>query len=245
MKTVRGLASTDVRRGRGTTFSSGTVSVGVTDVPDPHGDQPVERTGVQPAEANASVVLVHGRGARARGMLDFAQEIHRDDVHYVAPQAARGTWYPQSFMAPVEANEPYLTSALDRLATVLDDLNGAGIPPEHVVLLGFSQGACLTSEYAARNARRYGGVVALSGGLIGPDGTEFEYDGSMGGTPAFLGCGDQDPHIPVERVEETALVFANRDADVEKRIYEGMGHGVIPDEIEYVRELVGNVASRD
>ncbi|WP_290816404.1 alpha/beta fold hydrolase [Halovivax sp.] len=217
----------------------------MTDEPDPHGDQPDERAGVEPAEANAAVVLVHGRGARARGMLDFAEEIDRDDVHYVAPQAARGTWYPQSFTAPIESNEPHLSSALDRLATVLDDLLGEEIPPERTVLLGFSQGACLASEYAARNARRYGGLVVLSGGLIGPEGSEFEYDGSMDGTPVFLGCGDRDPHIPVERVEETALVFANRDADVEKRIYEGMGHGVIPDEIEYVRELVGDVAARD
>ena len=217
----------------------------MTDESDPHGDQPVERIGAAPAEANAAVVLVHGRGARARGMLDFAEEIYRDDVHYVAPQATRGTWYPQSFMAPVESNEPHLTSALGRLTTVLDDLLDAGVPTERVVLLGFSQGACLASEYAARNARRYGGVVALSGGLIGPEGTEFEYDGSMGGTPVFLGCSDQDPHIPVERVEETARVFRNHDADVETRIYEGMGHGVIPDEIEYVRELVGTVASRE
>lgn len=210
---------------------------------DPHRNQPVERAGADLADASAAVVMAHGRGARARGMLDFANEIDRDDVAYLAPQAERGTWYPQSFMAPIESNEPALSSALRKLESVLETVEEGGVPPERTVLLGFSQGACLSTEFAARNAGRYGGVVALSGGLIGPEGTPREYDGSMDGTPVFLGCADNDPHIPVDRVEESAEVFRNLDAEVEKRIYEGVGHTVLEDELEYVRDLVDRVAS--
>ncbi len=214
----------------------------------PHSGQQIERAGVSLDEAAAAVILVHGRGARARGMLGLAEEIDRDDVAYLAPQAARGTWYPNSFLAALESNQPYLDSALGLLEDVLEETttdDGDGcVPLERTVLLGFSQGGCLATEYAARNADRYGGVVALSGGLIGPEGTPREYDGSMDGTPVFVGCGDQDPHIPVERVEETARVFEELEADVEKRIYEGVGHTVLEDELEYVRELVDGVAER-
>lgn len=220
--------------------------------PDPHGDQPVERAGADFADAAAAMVLVHGRGARASGMLDLATEIGRDDVAFVAPQAQRGSWYPNSFLADLEDNQPHLDSALallDRLVADLtagdvgdDEAGGDGIPLDRIVLLGFSQGGCLATEYAARNADRYGGVVALSGGLIGPEGTPREYDGSMARTPVFVGCGDRDPHIPVDRVEETARVFEGLGADVEKRIYEGVGHTVLEDELEYVRDLVGSVA---
>ncbi|WP_394741409.1 alpha/beta hydrolase [Natronococcus roseus] len=212
---------------------------------DPHGGQSIERAGANLADASAAMILVHGRGARARGMLGLADEIGRDDVAYLAPQAARGTWYPNSFLADLESNQPHLESALGLLGDVLEEVttdDGDGsVPLERTVLLGFSQGGCLATEYAARNADRYGGVVALSGGLIGPEGTPRAYEGSMAGTPVFVGCGDQDPHIPVERVEETARTFEELEADVEKRIYEGVGHTVLEDELEYVRELVGNV----
>lgn len=210
---------------------------------DPHRETAIERTGPPLEDADAAVVLVHGRGARAHGMLDFANEIDHDGVVYLAPQAERGTWYPQSFMAPIDANQPHLRSALDKLASVRSTIDEAGLPPGRTVLLGFSQGACLACEFAARNAREYGGVVALSGGLIGPEGTAFDYDGDMDGTSVFLGCGDQDPHIPVERVEETADAFDSLGATVDKRIYEGMGHGVIEDEMTAVRDIVGDVAS--
>jgi phospholipase/carboxylesterase len=214
---------------------------------DPHGGQSIERAGADLADASAAMILVHGRGARARGMLGLADEIGRDDVAYLAPQAARGTWYPNSFLADLESNQPHLESALGLLGDVLEEVttdDGDGsVPLERTVLLGFSQGGCLATEYAARNADRYGGVVALSGGLIGPEGTPREYDGTMKGTPVFVGCGDQDPHIPVERVEETARVFEELEADVEKRIYQGIGHTVLEDELEYVRELVANVTA--
>ncbi|TYL40429.1 phospholipase [Natronococcus pandeyae] len=211
----------------------------------PHANQPIEHAGADLEDASAAMILVHGRGARARGMLGLANEIGRDDVAYVAPQAQRGTWYPNAFLAALEANQPHLDSALSLLDDVVESVtsgeNGA-MPLERTILLGFSQGGCLATEYAARNADRYGGVVALSGGLIGPEGTPREYDGSMDGTPVFVGCGDQDQHIPVDRVEETARVFTDLEADVEKRIYEGVGHTVLEDELEYVRELVADVA---
>lgn len=211
-------------------------------IDDPHGNQPIERAGTDLEDASAAMVLVHGRGARASGMLEFANEFARDDIAFLAPQAHRGTWYPNSFLAPIEDNQPHLDSALAKLEDVLEAVESASVPLERTILLGFSQGGCLSTEYAARNADRYGGVVALSGGLIGPEGTSRDYDGSMDGTPVFIGCGDQDPHIPVERVDESIRAFDELEAETEKRIYQGVGHTVLEDELEYVRELVDGVA---
>ncbi|AHF99163.1 phospholipase [Halostagnicola larsenii XH-48] len=211
-------------------------------IDDPHGNQPLERAGADLEDASAAMVLVHGRGARASGMLEFANEFARDDIAFLAPQAHRGTWYPNSFLAPIEDNQPHLDSALAKLEDVLETVESAGMPLERTILLGFSQGGCLSTEYAARNADRYGGVVALSGGLIGAEGTPRDYDGSMDGTPVFIGCGDQDPHIPVERVDESIRAFDELEAETEKRIYQGVGHTVLEDELEYVRELVDRVA---
>lgn len=208
---------------------------------DPHAGQPVRTAGVDPEDARAGVVLCHGRGARARSMLDVARQVDVDGVASLAPQAARGTWYPNSFMADTGSNEPHLSSALATVGRTVGRLTDAGVPRERVAVGGFSQGACLATEYAARNPTRYGGVVALSGGLIGPDGTDFDYEGSLAGTPAFLGCSDVDPHIPVERVEETAAALTDLGADVTTEIYEGMGHTVVPDELAHVRELVAGM----
>jgi predicted esterase len=208
-----------------------------------HADQPTPTAGAPLADADAAVVMFHGRGATAQSVLSFAGEFDHDAVAYVAPQAARNTWYPQSFMAPMEQNEPWLSSALDRANRAIADVEGEGIPAEQIALLGFSQGACLASETMARNARRYGGLGALSGGLIGPEGTPRKYDGSLDGTPAFIGCSDQDPHIPLERVHETAEVLEDFGADVDERIYEGMGHTVNEDELEAVDELIGDLVS--
>jgi predicted esterase len=208
----------------------------------PHAGQPVRTAGAEPEAARAGVVLCHGRGARAESMLDIAHQVDVDGVAYLAPQAARGTWYPNSFMAPVESNEPYLTSALATVGRTVERLTDAGVPGERVAVGGFSQGACLATEYAARNPARYGGIVALSGGLIGPEGTHFDYEGSLAGTPAFLGCSDVDPHIPVQRVEETERALTDLGADVTKQIYEGMGHTVNADELAHVRELVAGLA---
>ncbi|MDX1664787.1 MAG: dienelactone hydrolase family protein [Candidatus Promineifilaceae bacterium] len=214
----------------------------MTDPNHPHGDQPVLAAGAAADAARAAMILVHGRGASARSILTLAQELDRPDFAYLAPQAARSTWYPYSFLAPVAQNEPYLSSALRRLGEVLGRVEAAGIPPERIMLLGFSQGACLASEFAARHPRRYGGIVALSGGLIGPPGIPFQHDGDFQGTPAFLGCSDVDPHIPEERVHETARILRDMNADVTARIYPGMGHTVNADELEAVRQMMDRLA---
>jgi len=207
----------------------------------PHQGQPLARAGRPVEEASGAVVMVHGRGATAESILELRHEFENPDLAYVAPQAAGYTWYPYSFMAPMERNEPGLSSALARLGEVLAGLEAAGITPERTILLGFSQGACLALEFAARNARRYAAVVGLSGGLIGPPGTPRDYPGSFDGTPVFLGCSDRDPHIPRERVDESAEVLRRMGAEVTERIYPAMGHTVNEDEMEFVRGLVAGV----
>lgn len=209
---------------------------------DPHRGQPVVRAGRGVADAAATMIMIHGRGATAESILQLAHELQRKDFAYVAPQAAGYTWYPQSFLAPIEQNQPFLDSALALVDSVVEDLLGAGVSPERLMLLGFSQGACLTTEYAARHPRRYGGIVGLTGGLIGPDGTPRDYEGSLDGTPVFLGSADPDFHIPVARVDETERVLTRMGAKVTKRIYPGMGHTVNEDEIEQVRAMMEEVA---
>ena len=206
-------------------------------VDGPHQGQQLVTGGTALEDAEAALVCTHGRGATARGMLQLAVEVGQDGIATLAPQAARQTWYPNSFLAPVERNEPGRRSGLQAISDAIDEAADAGIPTERVMLIGFSQGACLASEYLARNPRRYGGLAALSGGLIG-DQLDDEYPGDLEGTPVFLGCSDVDPHIPDERVHETAAVFESMDADVTKRLYEGMGHGINEDELAAVSELV-------
>jgi len=174
--------------------------------------------------------------------MTLGAELMHPGFAYLAPQAAGSAWYPHPFTAPIQDNEPYLSSALEVLVSLLASIEKT-IPAERVILLGFSQGACLTLEFAARHARRYGGVVGLSGGLIGPTGTPREYAGSFGRTPAFLGCSDVDPHIGKDRVIEAAEVFERLDADVTMRLYPQMAHTVSADEIEAVRTIVAAVAS--
>jgi predicted esterase len=204
---------------------------------DPHAGQPVLRSGPPPSKARLAAILVHGRGASADDMLGLAGELATDDVSYLAPQAAGNTWYPYSFLSPIAQNEPALTSALGVLAHLIGELEKDGIAAERIALLGFSQGACLSLEFAARHARRYRAVAGLSGGLIGPPGTVRDYQGSFAGTPVFLGCSDIDPHIPVARVRESAEVFRRMAGRVDERIYPGMGHTVNQDEIDAVRAL--------
>lgn len=187
--------------------------------------------------ARAAMILLHGRGASAEDIMTVGAQLAQPGFAYLAPQAAGNAWYPNPFTAPFEANEPYLSSALEVVATVLAGVE-ATIPAQRVILLGFSQGACLTLEFAARNARRYGGVVGLSGGLIGPDGIPRDYPGDFEGTPAFLGCSDVDPHIRKERVVDAGEVFKRMGAAVTVRLYPGMGHTVNQDEIDLVREIV-------
>jgi len=184
------------------------------------------------------MVMVHGRGASARDILSLAPVLDRPGFAYVAPQAAGGAWYPSSFLAPLADNEPWLSSALAAVGDTLAQVHGTGLGPERTILLGFSQGACLVLERAARNAERYGGIAGLSGGLIGPPGTPREYGGSLTGTPVFLGCDQADPHIPVARVWETAEVLERMGANVTTRLYRGLGHTVGADEIAAVREMM-------
>ncbi|WP_277555219.1 alpha/beta hydrolase [Halobaculum limi] len=211
--------------------------IDTSDVEGPHGDQPVRHAGADLADANAAVVMIHGRGATAHSILGMAGEFGTDGVAYLAPAASRNTWYPYSFMEEMGKNQPHLDSALAFVGAVVDAAADA-VGREKVLLLGFSQGACLSSEWLARNADTYGGLVAFSGGLIGPEGTPREYDGSLDGTPAFLGCSDVDPHIPLERVNETTEVLEELGADVDERIYEGMGHGVNEDELSAAKAMI-------
>jgi predicted esterase len=208
----------------------------------PHQGQRVVTTGAPLRDAMGAVVMVHGRGATAESILTLASALRRPEFAYLAPQAAGGAWYPNGFMAPIPSNEPGITSGLRAIADVLAIVQAEGIPPERTILLGFSQGACLSLEYAARNARRYGGVATLSGGLIGPDGTPRDYAGSMDGTPVFLGCSDVDFHIPAERVEASAEVMRGLGADVTLRLYPGMGHTVNEDEIAHVQAILDGIA---
>jgi phospholipase/carboxylesterase len=207
----------------------------------PHEGRPVLAAGAPLDQAQAAMILIHGRGATAESILDLAAEVDRPGFAYLAPQAAGNTWYPNSFLAPILSNEPGLSSGLAVIDGLLAHLAAAGLPPERTILLGFSQGACLTLEYVARHARRYGGVAGLSGGLIGPDGTPRNYTGSLAGTPVFLGCSDVDFHIPKERVEDTAAVLRRLGGDVTMRLYPNMGHTVNADELAAVRALMAGV----
>jgi len=189
------------------------------------------------------LLVVHGRGGSASDMLGLARELPVSRVAIRAPEALAHTWYPHSFLAPLEQNEPWLSSALRTLDRELQSFMGEGLSPDRVVLLGFSQGACLALEFAARHPQRYAGVVGLSGGVIGPPGTTREPIGMMGATPVFLGCSDRDPHIPVERVRESAELFRRMDAAVDLRIYPNLGHTVNEDEIAAVAELLQTAES--
>lgn len=209
----------------------------------PHQGQPVLATGLPLAEARAAMVMVHGRGASAEDILTLAPALSHPAFAYLAPQARGGTWYPYSFLSPIASNEPGISSGIRAIADVLERIAAAGIPPERAMLLGFSQGACLSLEFAARHARRWGGVAGLSGGLIGPDGTPRDYSGSLDGTPVFLGCSDVDFHIPRERVEESADVLRRLGAAVTMRLYPGMGHLVNDDEIDQVRAMMESVVA--
>ena len=204
----------------------------------------VVRAGVPVPAARAAAVLIHGRGATAEGMLALGGAFGAQDVALVAPQAPAGSWYPHSFLAPLDENEPSLGQALGIVGETVDALAREGLGPERVVLVGFSQGACLALEYAARMARRYGGVAGLSGGLIGPPGTPRDYPGSLGGTPVFLGCSDVDAHIPEVRVHESADVLTALGGNVTTRIYPGMAHTIVDDEIRHVQRILADIPSR-
>ena len=208
---------------------------------EPHAGQPVVTRGPGIESSRAAMIMLHGRNAGPRNILDLAGVLADPTFTYLAPTASGGTWYPYSFMADRSSNEPGLSSGLWVIDRLIQDIESRGIPKRRIVLLGFSQGACLASEYAVRHADRFGGVIALSGGLIGPPGTTWVSPGRFGGTPVFLGCSDVDGHVPKARVDESAVVFERMGAAVTKRVYPGMGHLVNEDELEFARSVMAGV----
>lgn len=213
---------------------------------DPHAGGPLVTAGAPAGATEVVVVLLHGRGATADGVVRLADPLYRHGVTFYAPEADRNRWYPYSAFAPVERNEPHLSSALRRVGAVVGRATRA-LPADRVVVGGFSQGACLAAEFAARHPRRYGGVFALSGGLVGPDDrlADPSFEGSLAGTPVFLGYGDADERVPVERVRRTAEILRSLDGDVTDRVYEGVGHEVTDDEFGVVGALLDRLLASD
>lgn len=204
----------------------------------PHEGQPVVIAGLPLGEAPVAVIMVHGRGAGPENILDLEPTLARPNVTYLAPAAANRSWYPYSFMADIASNEPGLSSGLAVLQSLVERIEAAGVARDHLVLLGFSQGACLAAEFAIRHASRYGGVAVFSGGAIGPPGTTWDDSGRFDGTPVFFGCSDVDSHVPAARVIESAELCARMGAVVTRRIYPGMGHTIVDDEIAWAQALL-------
>ena len=203
----------------------------------------LRRAGAAPSRAKGVVLAVHGRGATAESILPLSDVVAMPDLCWLAPQAEGYAWYPQSFMAPTEANEPYLSRSLARIAAIIDDVLAAGIAVERLAVMGFSQGACLSAETVLRNPRAYGFVGVLSGGAIGPPGSPRDYAGTLSGTRVFLGCSERDAHIPLGRVQETTAVFQRMGAAVTERIYPGSSHGINDDEIGHLRAGLSGMAA--
>ena len=208
---------------------------------DPHGAITMYSAGMPLHDAKAALVMLHGRGATADDILGLARYLPAADLAYLAPQAAGNTWYPQRFLAPLDENEPWLSSALAAVGRVLAQVAAAGIPTERTFLLGFSQGACLALEYVAREPRRWGGLAALSGGIIGPPGAprpDPPEDRPLSGMPVYLGCDERDLHIPATRVRESAELMRRLGATVTLRLYRSLGHTINDDELASVRDML-------
>jgi len=212
---------------------------------NPHLQQPVVSLGAPFKSAEQVMILLHGRGASAESILSLAAEFDAPNTHFIAPQAHQFRWYPYSFLSPLERNEPDLSYALERVDTLINRIVSSGKRLDQIVLAGFSQGACLASEYVIRNPRRYGGLVVLSGGWIGPQNTTRTSDADLDGLPVFIGCSDIDQFIPVSRVEETAALFESMRADVRLSIYAGIGHTVNADEIMQINTLLKQAVKAD
>jgi predicted esterase len=208
---------------------------------DPHRDGALLRDGAPLEKAAGAVILLHGRGGSAKDILSLAAEIYQPELTYLAPQAALHSWYPYSFLAPIEQNQPWLSSALRRVESVLELATQEGLPTNQIVIAGFSQGACLATEFVASHPKRYGGLIALTGGLIGPPGIDLKHTGSVDGMPAFLGSGDPDPHVPWHRVEESARVLDQMGAITTLRRYPGRDHTISAEELELANHLIQQV----
>lgn len=205
---------------------------------DPHKDTPVHRLGPALESAAGAVIMLHGRGASADDILNLAQAMYKPKLAYLAPAAKDHSWYPKSFLSPRDENEPWLTSALKKVGSTVQLAIDAGIPTDRIIICGFSQGACLTTEYAATHPARYAGLFAFTGGVIGPLGMPMNYSGDLEGTPAFLGSGDPDPHVPWSRVEESAELLEKMNAKVTLRRYPGRAHTVSADEVRYTNAII-------
>lgn len=205
---------------------------------DPHAGITPHLAGAPLSAATFALVLVHGRGGSAESMVPLARAAGAGDGAIIAPRAADGSWYPDRFLAPVERNEPWLTSALASVDRAVKSAIEAGIPLERIIIAGFSQGACLSLEYVARTPARYGGVAALAGALVGADSTDRVLGGALAGTPVLLACGDQDAHIPEARVRSAGASFLAAGAAVDVRIYPGLGHTVIEDQLQALRAMI-------
>ena len=198
----------------------------------------IQITGKPLQEADKALIMIHGRGAYARDILGIASHLNVQEYALFAPEATNNTWYPYSFMAPPEQNEPWLSSALNLVKEAVDAATEQGISAENIYFLGFSQGACLALEFVARNAKKFGGVVALTGGLIGDKIDQDNYTGNFNGTPIFMGTGNPDPHVPIERVKESAIILEKMNAKVHLKVYNGKAHSVSQDEIDEANRLV-------
>lgn len=194
--------------------------------------------GKELSKAKKALIMIHGRGGSAEDILSVAAHLHVTEYALLAPQATNHSWYPQSFLAPVKANEPWLTGALQLLSDTVQEVTDSGIPMENIYFLGFSQGACLTLEFVTRNAARYGGVVAFTGGLIGDKIYNENYKGDFGGTPVLIATSNPDPHVPVERVYASTNILKNMNAAVTEKVYPNMGHTISRDEIELANGLI-------
>ncbi len=203
-----------------------------------HEDQPVYSAGSKLKDASAAMILIHGRGAGAQDILSLSTYLDQPGLAFLAPQAEGFTWYPNRFIFPIEQNEPYLSSALKTIAKIVNEVETHGIPTDKIFIGGFSQGACLASEYVIRNPKRYGGLVVFSGGYIGPLNMQRASSGDLGQMPAFLGCSDIDPHIPLQRVRETGALLTAMGARVIEKIYPNMDHTVNEDEIQQAKDLL-------
>ncbi len=204
----------------------------------PHGSMPVSRTGPALKDAKAALILIHGRGADPSDILSLVPFLGAESLHVMAPAAAQHTWYPNSFLASIPSNEPGIQSGIAKINELVEEALAAGIPERRIVIGGFSQGACLGSEFVARHPRSYGGLLAFSGGLIGPKDTPRTYPGSLEGLRVFLGCSDVDFHIPSWRVEETASVLSRMGAEVDMRLYPGMGHTINGEELKAGKDII-------
>ncbi len=210
-----------------------------TNFKGPHQGQNIVHAGADLSAAKAVMIMIHGRGASAQSILGLAGELDNvDEITFLAPQAANNTWYPYSFLSPTDQNQPGLNSGLQAIYDLISGVQSKGFSSDKIFLLGFSQGACLASEFAARHPAKYAGIIALSGGVIGDSVELSKYNGDMKGTPVFMGCSDIDPHIPEQRINESVKVFNKLGASVQKNIYPGMGHLVNEDEIKHIQELI-------